>query len=55
MHLLISAFCFVRVSNRHTFEVLFDCDLANPKLRARHRKMITQSVLSHVEYSERLS
>lgn len=54
VHLLISAFCFFRVSNRHTFEVLFDCDLANPKLRARHRKMITEAVLSHVEGPERL-
>lgn len=49
VHLLISAFCFFRVSNRHTFETLFDCDLANPKLRTRHRKMIIEAVLSHVE------
>lgn len=49
VHLLISAFCFFRVSNRHTFETLFDCDLANPKLRSRHRRMIIEAVLSHVE------
>lgn len=49
LHLLISAFCFFRVSNRHTFEALFDCNFANPKVRARHRKMITETVLSYVE------
>ena len=49
LHLLISAFCFFRVSNRHTFEALFDCDFANPRLRARHRKMITEAVLAYAE------
>jgi AcrR family transcriptional regulator len=49
LHLLISAFCFFRVSNRHTFEALFDCDFANPRLRAKHRKMIADAVLSYVE------
>ncbi|MBS1200632.1 MAG: acrR [Proteobacteria bacterium] len=49
LHLLISAFCFFRVSNRHTFEALFDCDFASPRLRARHRKMITEAVLAYVE------
>jgi AcrR family transcriptional regulator len=48
LHLLISAFCFFRVSNRHTFEALFDCNFASPRLRARHRKMITEAVLSYV-------
>jgi len=49
LHLLISAFCFFRVSNRHTFEALFDCDFANPRLRGRHRKMIAEAVLAYVE------
>ncbi|MEO8779695.1 MAG: TetR family transcriptional regulator [Rhodanobacter sp.] len=49
VHLLISAFCFFRVSNRHTFESAFDCDLFDPKLRARHRRMIVEAILSYVE------
>jgi AcrR family transcriptional regulator len=49
LHLLISAFCFFRVSNRHTFEALFDCNFASPRVRARHRKMITEAILSYVE------
>ena len=38
VHLLISAFCFFRVSNRHTFGAIFDRDLSDPKLRKRHKK-----------------
>lgn len=49
VHLLISAFCFFRVSNRHTFEVLFDCSLFDPKVRIRHLRMITEAVLAYVE------
>jgi AcrR family transcriptional regulator len=49
IHLLISAFCFFRVSNRHSFEALFDCNFSNPRLRARHRKMITDAILCYVE------
>ncbi len=49
VHLLISAFCFFRISNRHTFEALFDCDLFDPKVRARHRRMIVEAILSYVE------
>ncbi|MGI0135304.1 MAG: TetR family transcriptional regulator, partial [Candidatus Micrarchaeaceae archaeon] len=43
VHLLISAFCFFRISNRHSIEILFDCDLFDPKLRARHRRMIIEA------------
>jgi len=44
VHLLISAFCFFRVSNRHTFGAIFDRDLSDPKLRKRHKKMITDAI-----------
>jgi hypothetical protein len=53
VHMLISAFCFFRVSNRHTFETLFDCRLSEPKMRARHRRMIVEAVLSYVEAAPR--
>ena len=44
VHLLISAFCFFRVSNRHTFGAIFDRDLSDPKLRKRHKKIIIEAV-----------
>ena len=44
VHLLISAFCFFRVSNRHTFGAIFDRDLSDPKLRSRHKRMIVEAI-----------
>jgi AcrR family transcriptional regulator len=44
VHLLISAFCFFRVSNRHTFGAIFARDLSDPKLRKRHKKMIIEAI-----------
>lgn len=44
VHLLISAFCFFRVSNRHTFGAIFDRDLSDPKLRKRHKKLIIETI-----------
>jgi len=45
VHLLISSLCFCRVSNQHTFGALFRCDLAEPDLRAKHRRMIADAVV----------
>lgn len=45
VHMLISAFCFFRVSNQHTFGIVFHVDLSSPELRQRHRKMIGDVVL----------
>ncbi len=45
IHMLISAFCFFRIANRHTFGLLFDRDLTEPRLRARHKKMIADLVI----------
>lgn len=44
VHLIISAFCFFRVSNRHTFGAIFNRDLSDQKLRKRHKKMIIEAV-----------
>lgn len=44
VHLLISAFCFFRVSNRYTFGAIFNRDLSDPKLRKRHKRLITEAV-----------
>jgi AcrR family transcriptional regulator len=53
VHLLISAFCFFRVSNRHTFGVIFDRDLSDAKLRKRHKRMITETIERLVEAKPR--
>jgi AcrR family transcriptional regulator len=49
LHLLISSFCFHRVSNRYTFGNAFGRDPSHPRLRARHREMITETILRFVK------
>jgi AcrR family transcriptional regulator len=44
LHLMISALCFYRVSNRHTFGTIFDCELGEPRRKERHRRMITDTI-----------
>ena len=45
VHMAISALCFFRVSNRHTFGKIFDVDLADPTLRAKHKRMAVDAIL----------
>ncbi len=45
VHMMISAQCFFRVSNRYTFNAVFQCDLSNPKLRAKHKRLIGDSIV----------
>ena len=49
LHMLISAFCFFRVSNRHTFGTLFDCDLTAPGVRTKHKRLISDAILRMLE------
>jgi AcrR family transcriptional regulator len=46
VHLLMTAFCFFRVSNRHTLGTIFGQDPLSPALRGRHRGMLVESVLA---------
>lgn len=39
VHMLISAFCFFRVSNRYTFGTIFQRDLSDPATYGRHKMM----------------
>jgi AcrR family transcriptional regulator len=48
VHLLISSFCFYRVSNRHTFGEIFQIDLPAETIKQRHREMICESVLRYL-------
>jgi AcrR family transcriptional regulator len=46
LHMLISAFCFFRVSNKQTFSTLFRRDLSAPDVREEHRRMIADAILA---------
>ncbi len=48
IHMLISSFCFYRVSNRHTLSAIFDRDLGEAGCIARQREMIVQAVLRYL-------
>lgn len=45
VHMAISALCFFRVSNRHTFGKIFEVNLSNSNLRQKHKRMIAEAVL----------
>ncbi len=49
VHLLISSFCFYRVSNRHTFGEIFQIDFEDQVVKARHKEMICESVLRYLQ------
>ena len=48
VHLMISAFCFFRVANQHTFGTLFGRDLLDPARRAHYRTMLSDMVVAHL-------
>jgi AcrR family transcriptional regulator len=48
VHMMISAFCFFRVSNRHTFGALFGVDMLDPGRRGGYRQMIGDMVVSYL-------
>ena len=45
LHMLISAFCFYRVSNRHTLRAIFGQDPTAPGRAEAHRRMAVEAVL----------
>lgn len=49
VHLLISSFCFYRNSNRHTFGEIFQIDLHDEAVKARHKAMICDSVIRYLQ------
>lgn len=48
VHMLISSFCFYRVSNRYTVSRIFRTDLHDAEVRQRHRRMIGEAVLRYI-------
>lgn len=49
LHQMISAECFFRVSNRHTFGAIFNRDLTAGDLKSRHRQMIADMILAYLK------
>ena len=48
VHMLISAFCFFRVSNQYTFGTVFGVDLLDPARRGHYRKLVGDMVVSYL-------
>ncbi|MDN3357520.1 TetR/AcrR family transcriptional regulator [Actinomadura sp. DC4] len=48
VHMMISSFCFFRISNQHTFGALFGRDLTAPEHRARHRTMVGEMTVAYL-------
>jgi AcrR family transcriptional regulator len=48
LHMLISGFCFYRVSNRHTLRAIFGRDGRLAEVAAAQRRMIAEAVLRYV-------
>ncbi|MEU6161210.1 TetR/AcrR family transcriptional regulator [Streptomyces sp. NPDC047130] len=48
LHAMISAFCFFRVSNRHTFGTLFGRDLVAEERREHYRNMLCETVVAYL-------
>ncbi|QXH33384.1 TetR/AcrR family transcriptional regulator [Pseudomonas muyukensis] len=49
LHMLMSSFCFYRVSNRHTFGDIFQIDLADEQVKDRHKQMICEAVMRYIK------
>ena len=49
LHLMIASMCFYRVSNRHTWRVIFGRDLDEPGDAALQRAMLADAVLSFLQ------
>jgi AcrR family transcriptional regulator len=48
VHLAISAFCFFRISNRHTIKTLFQRDMLDPDRREHDRRLIGEMILRYL-------
>ena len=48
VHMMISAFCFFRVSNQHTFGALFGRDMTAPEHRERLRRMVGEMTVAYL-------
>lgn len=49
LHLMISSFCFYRISNRHTFSEIFQIELGSEEARQRHKAMICDAIARYLK------
>ena len=49
VHMMISAFCFFRVANQHTFGALFGRDMTAPEHHDRLRAMVGDMVVAYLK------
>lgn len=49
LHMMISGFCFHRVSNHYTFGTIFGRDPMSAELKSRHRKMIADAICAYLK------
>jgi AcrR family transcriptional regulator len=48
VHMMISAYCFFRVANRHTFGALFGRDLVDPARREQYRDVLGDMIVRYL-------
>ena len=48
VHMLISAYCFFRMSNRHTFGAIFGLDMLDKTRRDHYRKLVGDMIVSYL-------
>jgi hypothetical protein len=46
--MLISAYCFFRMSNRYTFGAIFGLDMLDPARRDQYRTMVGDMIVSYL-------
>lgn len=49
VHMLMSSFSFYRVSNRHTISEIFQVELSDEAIKARHREMLCEAVVRYIK------
>jgi AcrR family transcriptional regulator len=48
VHMMISAFCYFRMSNRYTFGAIFGVDLIDPDKRTHYRALVGDMIVSYL-------
>jgi hypothetical protein len=48
VHMMISSFCFFRMSNRYTFGAIFGLDMIDPARREHYRQFLGDMVVSYL-------
>lgn len=52
LHMMMSAFCFFRMSNRYTLSTIFGVDLTAAEVRGKHKAMLADMILSFLAQPE---